>query len=67
MRGLGHRLGNFVCLCNFTHAFNNRAKTKAANEFVELVLISTLLSQTAKSTHVQKLEMIPLKRNDASL
>ena len=38
--------------------FKNLAKIWAAKEFVELILI--LLSQTLKSTHVQKLYMIPL-------
>ena len=47
--GLGHNLGNFVCLCNLSKTVLNNAKTYAANECVELI------SQTLGLAHAQTL------------
>ena len=53
--GLGHRLGILSVYVIFQTVFGNIAKTLATNEFVELILILALSSQTLKSTHVQTL------------
>ena len=55
--GLGHKLGNFVCLCNMSERCWTNAKTrqnKVVNECVELILTLTFSAQTHMLKHFER-------------
>ena len=60
---LGHKLGNFVCLCNRSKTVLNKCKN-IGNQWM---LILTFLAQTLGLARVQTVWKIPLKRHKASL
>ena len=65
--GLGHRLGNFVCLCIFSNNVFKKCKTIGSQWMCRTDFDIDVIGQTLKLTHVQTLWTIPLKRGDASL
>ena len=60
--GLGHRLGNFVCLCNFSKNVLNKCKNIGSQWMCRTDFDIDIVGSTLELTHVQTLWKIPLKK-----